>query len=457
MAELVVGKRMDDCYSLANRLVFEKGSERPSARGDTKWIPNLLVVAMDPTPVLSQHAPHDEFALDSPNEAWSFMNDEGRWETYTDRMRNPVDQISEGIRMIKAAPYTRRFSISISRPWDIRSSLSPSLMELSVQVVREKKAAVHLTGFFRSVDVYNFLNLNLAGLSEIQRRICEETGYGRGTIAAMIANAHYYVKDEDEVGRIRDGESGECRDAGLIECDHIPFGWRRTLEHVFTQGYEEETQWGEEFEGYAKAKYAHRLIVDISSPLEDMMDEKAPFTREYGEEYAMRYVIGTTSVPASKDEIVICEDEAYTYASRARWAEEDRKFGVEPVDQLAEAINLLRKDRYTRRAAVTISRPWDISSRDPPCLRAYVLQAIDESTLGGTFYMRSNDAYGATHANQYGFARLVQFVAQQCGFEKVRMTLLAMNMHIYSNSWNAVREILWPKTPSAGERMLKGR
>jgi len=65
--------------------------------------------------------------------------------------------------------------------------------------------------------------------------------------------------------------------------------------------------------------------------------------------------------------------------------------------------------------------------------------------------MRSNDAYGATLANQFAFTRLAEFVAAKAGFESVKLTLLATNMHIYEDSFEFVEGLLRSKTPSFGE------
>ncbi|MHC1603460.1 MAG: thymidylate synthase, partial [Candidatus Syntropharchaeales archaeon] len=181
--------------------------------------------------------------------------------------------------------------------------------------------------------------------------------------------------------------------------------------------------------------------------LEEMIDDMAPFTKSYGEEYAARYVIGFP-------EVKIEDGEVYTYASRARGDPDDERwFERERVDQLAAVVSRLKEDRWTRRAFVTISRPWDVMLDEPACLRSYVFQAIDDETLGLTLFMRSNDAYGATHANQYGFARLLWWVARETGFKKCRMTLLSCNMHIYGDSWDAVGNLLRPEMPTTRERL----
>jgi len=71
--------------------------------------------------------------------------------------------------------------------------------------------------------------------------------------------------------------------------------------------------------------------------------------------------------------------------------------------------------------------------------------------------MRSNDAYGAAHANQYAFARLLDIAARGLGVPRVRLAVLSCNMHVYADSQEAVNRMLHPRTPSAHERLGLGQ
>lgn len=442
-ARIIHAKDIREGYALANNEILRNGTPKPSERGATCSLPNVLLVINSPSPQFHELSPHDPLLSERPNETWVIRSEDGRDKTYLERIRSPINQLEAGIDLIKRHPYSRRFSLTISRPEDITSKTSPALMEIYTQVINRE---VHLTGFFRSVDVYNYLNLNLIGLAEVQRYICKQTGLSAGSIATMMVNAHYYKRDERFVERL-EGEYGEMsKHATLIKSNHIPFGWRDTLEFIYNEGFEDQTQWKDRFERKAFARFGHRMLIDIENPLENMIDENATFDETYGNEYAMRYVIG------SNKEVPL-EDEAYTYASRARFDSKDEKYFGRSTDQLEFVIELLRGKKHTRRAAINISRPWDILSENPACLRAYVFQSLNEDTLGITLFMRSNDAYGATYANQYAFARLAEWVAMHTGFEKVRLTLLAANMHIYADSYDMVENIINPKMPTHRERM----
>ncbi len=457
MAKLIFADSIEDGFSLANQEIMQSGVEKPSSRGITVSLPDLLLIVKEPL-VITPLKYSNPLLAEKPNEKWLIENEDGTVETYLQRITTPVDQLKAGIELIKKTPYSRRFSVSVARPWDSLAITPPSLLEIYVQVTPgETKNKVHLTGVFRSIDTYNFLDLNMLGLTEIMDLICRETGYEKGTLGLFIINSHYYRRDESRVRKLPVASLAKPDNhAILIESDNIPFGWRQTLEYVYYQGFEDKTQWGEVFEKQAQARFGHRVLVDISNPLENMLDDKAPFTARYGEEYAMRYIIGIPDADrvASESDIILDEGEVYSYASRARYDRNDKeKFNRPSVDQLYYSIKKLKRDRNTRQALVAISRPWDIHLKEPACLRCYCFHAYDEKTLGLSLFMRSNDAFGATHANQYSYARLAEFAAMNTGFEKVRITLLSANMHIYGDSWKAVHEMLRPKMPTAAEML----
>ncbi|MEM2924972.1 MAG: thymidylate synthase [Methanocellales archaeon] len=457
MAKLIFAHSIEDGVSLLNHELLKNGVERASPRGKVIFLPDVLLIVEKPELAIPEKYSNPLLAED-PHEKWLIENEDGTFETYNQRITKPIDQLKAGIELIKQVPYSRRFSIAIARPWDVIARTPPSLLEIYVQVTPSNmEKQVHLTGVFRSLDTYNFLDLNMLGLTEILNLISKQTGYAKGTLGLFIVNAHYYKRDETRVKQLKPAiPAVPNKHAFLIESENIPFGWRQTLEYVFHEGFEDQTQWGEVFEKQARARFGHRVLIDISNPLENMLDDKAPFTARYGEEYAMRYILGVPDVDkeAKENDIILEQGEVYSYASRARYDRNDLiNFKRPPIDQLFHSIQKLKQNKYTRQAFVTISRPWDVFLKDPACLRCYCFYAYDEETLGLSLFMRSNDAFGATHANQYGFARLAEFAAMNSGFKKVRLTLLSANMHIYGDSWRAVKELLRPPMPTAAEML----
>lgn len=359
MSKLIFAHDIDEGCVLTNREILLRGNQRDSARGKTIFLPNILLVVEHPFSRFKS-------GLEDPGEIWKIENEDGTVDTYADRI-NRFDQLRAGCRLIRETPYSRRFSICILHPADIRSKTPPSLLEIYVQVIQGK---VHLTAFLRSVDVFNYLKPNLLFIAATQEEICRRTSYGKGSIASFIANAHIYERDtrfafDVDLDRFTNSESGGALLAKEIKTVSIPFGWRQTLEYVYKEGIEDKTQWGEAFAKQSRAKFCHRVLIDISNPLEEMMDDNgAPFSARYGEEYSLRYVIGRAlDREVKKGDIRKERGEEYTYASRAR----------NPIDQLHLATAKLLRNKYTRRAAVAISRPWDaveeIMHPKMPCAR----------------------------------------------------------------------------------------
>ncbi|MEM2327543.1 MAG: thymidylate synthase, partial [Archaeoglobaceae archaeon] len=197
------------------------------------------------------------------------------------------------------------------------------------------------------------------------------------------------------------------------------------------------TEW-DMFEGQKRSKFVHRLFIEVKKPEENKLHDKAPFTENYCLDYAISYVIGKSFERVSSS--LLKEGEEYTYAERARFCEKDEV----RVDQLFEVLQKLRADKCRRDCYVGISRLWDLESKDPPCLRGYQFVGR-EKKLKGIFYMRSNDVYGAMHANMVAFALLTKLVSELAGFKSYEYMHFAVDAHVYEGFLNAVREILYPE------------
>jgi thymidylate synthase len=139
----------------------------------------------------------------------------------------------------------------------------------------------------------------------------------------------------------------------------------------------------------------------------------------------------------------ILKGEEYTYAERARYCENDDI----RVDQLYAVIEKLKSDRFRRDCYVGISREWDLQSKEPPCLRGYQFVGMND-VLAGIFYIRSNDAFAAMHANMFAFSVLTGYIAELTNFSRHSYYHFAVDAHIYAEFLEAVGEILEPETPS---------
>ncbi len=365
-------------------------------------------------------------------------------ESYVSRFD---EALNDAVRKLKNAPHTRRVSIPIWKPKDHRCRTPPAITEISYLLV---DGELHLTAYLRSLECLHYFEFNFDFLCWALERMCNATSFTPGTIGMVVGVPHIYLRDvkraEDEAEDTRE-EFGFNRLGTHIVDDYISSAWHTALDIIYGNGMEKETEWGEMFEGQGKSRFLHRLFIEVKNPEENRLHDKAPFTESYGVEYAHDYIIHAAKIDGEVKEPILKDGDEYSYAERARFCEKDDV----RVDQLYEAIKKLREDKCRRDCYVGISRKWDLLSPDPPCLRGY--QFVFSDRLYGVFYMRSNDAYGAMHANMFAFSLLTSYVAQIVGAGNYGYFHFSVDAHIYSEFLDAVREILYPDSPSYSEFM----
>jgi thymidylate synthase len=364
-------------------------------------------------------------------------------ETYFQRVEELFDIAADKLRK---TPFTRRISFPIWRPRDWLCKTPPAITEVSLLAVDEK---LNATAFIRSLDAFNYFTSNFDFLNYVLESVLSKMDFKKGSIGIVIAAPHIYERDL----KLAEGEKeyreeifGVTEHGAHIVEDYMSSAWHSVLEAIFYSGRIKRTEWEEIFVGQAESKFIHRLFVEVRNPYELQIHDKATFTKEYGIEYAHEYMIHAKSIDEPVCEPILRKGEVYTYAERARHCERDET----KVDQLYAAIQKLREDKFRRDCYVGISREWDLKSDEPPCLRGYQFIGLND-VLAGIFYMRSNDAYGAMHANMFAFSTLTQYLAELTGFAKHRYYHFSVDAHIYAEFFDVVKEILEPKTPSYGE------
>ncbi len=356
---------------------------------------------------------------------------------FTEKYQRAIEKVNEvAISKLKSVPYTRRVSIPLWSPEEHRSKNPVAITEISF-LFDEK---LHLTAYFRSLECLNYFDGNFHFLSKVLEEIANEAELEAGSIAMLIAIPHVYERDKKRAEVFAE----DCKEVyGYTELgthvieDYISSAWQSAMEIVYNYGKFKPTEWGM-FEGQKRSKFVHRLLVEVKKPEENKLHDKAPFTEKYCLDYAIGYVIGNTFEMVSSS--LLKEGEEYTYAERARFCEKDEV----KVDQLFEVLQKLKADRCRRDCYVGISRHRDLESEDPPCLRGYQFVGR-EKKLRGIFYMRSNDVFGAMHANMVAFALLTKYVSELSGFKGYEYTHFALDAHIYEGFLNAVKEILYPE------------
>uniref|UniRef100_A0A7J2TLI6 Thymidylate synthase n=1 Tax=Archaeoglobus fulgidus TaxID=2234 RepID=A0A7J2TLI6_ARCFL len=350
-------------------------------------------------------------------------------DKYFERVSRVIETV---VKKLKEKPYTRRMSIPIWRPEEHYSSNPVAITEISF-LFDEK---LHLTAYFRSLDCLNYFDVNFHFLSNLLEEVSSRAEFDSGSIAMLVAVPHVYERDlrraEMQAESFEEIHGYTELGTHLVE-DYISSAWHSAMEIIYSRGKIKETEW--EFERQKRSKFVHRLFIEVERPEENKMHDKAPFTESYWLEYAHSYVI----YELQKISEPVPKSEEYTYAERARCCERDEI----RVDQLFEAIEKLKADRCRRDCYVGISRIWDLEIKDPPCLRGYQFTS-KAGKLNGIFYMRSNDVYGAMHANMLAFALLTKYVAEMTGMKEYKYWHFALDAHIYEGFLGIVKEILYP-------------
>lgn len=123
------------------------------------------------------------------------------------------------------------------------------------------------------------------------------------------------------------------------------------------------------------------------------------------------------------------------------------------INQLASAIDLLRADHLTRRAAISIYQPEDCgrNSADIPCAFGLFYQ-IRNDHLTSTTIMRSNNAYGLLPYNLFEFSLLAEVIACEVGIPLGSLTHIAASMHLYESDYEKAEGVV-NENPTDGRHL----
>jgi thymidylate synthase len=155
----------------------------------------------------------------------------------------------------------------------------------------------------------------------------------------------------------------------------------------------------------------------------------------------------------------------YTYHGRlaayGAWQElvdgRSTKAGFFCIDQISKVIEKLAKQPYTRQAQMITWMPnLDVECFDPPCLQSLWYRIIEDEEgvwwLNCNVRFRSNDAWGASFMNMFGFIQfnrniIAAGVAEKTGkmVELGRMNWHADSYHIYGKDIENARQLLFDR------------
>lgn len=155
----------------------------------------------------------------------------------------------------------------------------------------------------------------------------------------------------------------------------------------------------------------------------------------------------------------------YTYHGRLEkygiWMEKEgdmqKEAGPFKINQINSVIDKLSKQPFTRQAQMITWMPnLDLDCFDPPCLQSLWYRILEDENgvywLNCNIRFRSNDAWGASFMNMFGFIQfnkevIAAGVAEKTGRE-VRLGRLnwqADSYHIYGRDIEQAREMLFDR------------
>lgn len=155
----------------------------------------------------------------------------------------------------------------------------------------------------------------------------------------------------------------------------------------------------------------------------------------------------------------------YTYHGRLKnygvWKElqkgESLEVGPFKVDQIESVINKLSTQPFTRQAQMITWMPsLDNTCYDPPCLQSLWYRILEDEEgiywLNCNIRFRSNDAWGASFMNMFGFIQfnkevIASGVAEKTGktVKPGRLNWQADSYHIYGKDIQAAKERLFDR------------
>lgn len=138
-----------------------------------------------------------------------------------------------------------------------------------------------------------------------------------------------------------------------------------------------------------------------------------------------------------------------------RWDSMYRSTGGQPIDQLAEVINILREDPSSRRAVINLFDPSTdfADSKDIPC-NNWLHFLSRSGKLNLHVAIRSNDLmWGWSGINAFEWSVLQEIVASCLGIQVGTLTFSISSLHIYEQHWAKAEKIAAREDDYVGQPM----
>ena len=129
----------------------------------------------------------------------------GKWEyTYHERLRayrvpgvaEPIDQVAEVVRMLRATPHTRRAQAVTWQAWQDLGIHDPACLQRMWFRVEEPPDGgaprLNLVIHIRSNDAFKAAFMNMYAFTELQRQVADEVGVAVGEYVHVADSFHIY-------------------------------------------------------------------------------------------------------------------------------------------------------------------------------------------------------------------------------------------------------------------------
>ena len=127
------------------------------------------------------------------------------------------------------------------------------------------------------------------------------------------------------------------------------------------------------------------------------------------------------------------------------------------IDQIANLVELIRKDPYSRRQIVTAWNPGEIARMAlAPCHCLFQTQ-VAAGRLNLQLYQRSADVFIGVPFNIASYALLTHMLARECGLEPGVFVWTGGDCHLYSNHLEQTRLQLSREPRSLPRLVIKDR
>lgn len=112
------------------------------------------------------------------------------------------------------------------------------------------------------------------------------------------------------------------------------------------------------------------------------------------------------------------------------------------VDQIAEAVRMLREQPESRRIIVSAWNPGELGEMALPPCHAFFQFHVQDGELRCQLYQRSADLFLGVPFNIASYALLTLMMAQVCGLRAAEFVHTFGDLHLYTNHLDQAREQL---------------